>query len=438
MQRVFDALHVRTVEAESVDLHQFMLCAHLVVVNVKDGVRQSSRSPHHRNRAVSHGDELRQAARLEHGRHQQHVGTRVDEVAQRLVVAENHAYRVVVELLQLVAELIPVLLHVRVEGRPEKRHVTSSPERNTDGMLHQIRSLLLCEAAHDTDNRLIRHAHAEMGAQLFLRPSLALDDILRAVWEAQELVVQRIPNVRVNAVANSVEFPMRWIDARMIPHLARVRRAHRRSLIRVRHRLLNFLLAEVEVVDREYHARVVEPVRLVILPEALRRGSRRPVVAVDNVRIALRLQHPLERSLGEEAEALAVSHGHRLPVGTVNHSAVEEAVLRPDEVHVEILNLAVVNLVIRAAPRKALQLNHIFNEAVLHDVVLGHNHLHAVPEILHRTSQAGHDIAEAANFADWRHLHSHVNDVHWGLLVVRIRNVDVVVERVAVVNAFGF
>ena len=59
-----------------------------------------------------HGKHLREPARLEHGQHEQHVGARVDQVAQRLVVGEQQARAVRVCARQLLRQRVEVRLGI--------------------------------------------------------------------------------------------------------------------------------------------------------------------------------------------------------------------------------------------------------------------------------------------------------------------------------------
>ena len=60
-------------------------------VRVGHGVLQAAHLAHHRDRAVAHGDHLREPAGLEDGRHQKDAAARIEEVGERLVVPLEEA-----------------------------------------------------------------------------------------------------------------------------------------------------------------------------------------------------------------------------------------------------------------------------------------------------------------------------------------------------------
>ena len=70
---------------------------------------------------------------------------------------------------------------------------------------------------------------------------------------------------------------------------------HRRTDLRVIHRLANQILTEIEVVNGEDDSGIGQTVVMIILPVRLRDRSRLPIVAVNDVRLASALQHPLQR-----------------------------------------------------------------------------------------------------------------------------------------------
>ena len=98
VQGVVERLRVGALKAEPVGLVPGRLVvgasvnlprrARLLGVQVKHGIAEASGGADHGHRAVSHGDHLRQTARLEHRRHQDKIGGGVHHVRQRLIERE--------------------------------------------------------------------------------------------------------------------------------------------------------------------------------------------------------------------------------------------------------------------------------------------------------------------------------------------------------------
>ena len=65
--------------------------ASAIVVGVDHRVGQAADARHHRHRAVAQRAKLRQAAGLEARRHQQRIGAALDQMRQRLVIADDAA-----------------------------------------------------------------------------------------------------------------------------------------------------------------------------------------------------------------------------------------------------------------------------------------------------------------------------------------------------------
>jgi hypothetical protein len=81
------------------------------------------------------------------------------------------------------------------------------------------------------------------------------------------------------------------------PHLVCVGGRNGGEPLAVVGRLADLGGAVLEVVDRENHARLPEAIGVVAVPVCARDGGGAPVVAVQNVRLALRLQQELQRRL---------------------------------------------------------------------------------------------------------------------------------------------
>eukprot|EP00982_Pelagococcus_subviridis_P011371 31082-Pelagococcus_subviridis.AAC.1 len=283
-------------------------------------------------RCRAHGDHLRQTARLEHGRDEDEIRGGVHQVRQRLV--EREAKRRVGPA-HAPGERVEVALDPRVRRGAEEDELRASLQRVPDRVLDQVEALLRRQTRDDADERLVRApGEPEPALDLLARASLPRLVRVRVVVHRKELIGVRVPNLRVDAVPHAVELAVRRRAAHrgVTAHLPRVRRRNRRRDLARGARHTNLSLAVVHVVDREDHVRFPQAVLVVVAPERARDLRGGPVVAVQNVRLATRLEKELERGVAEKVKSLPIV------VPAVHRVLREHPVRGLDEKHLDVLD----------------------------------------------------------------------------------------------------
>ena len=136
----------------------------------------------------------------------------------------------------------------------------------------------------------------------------------------------------------------------------------------------------VQVMQRVTHPRVGHAQVLVHLIEQHRHQASLPVVAVNDVRVLVALEHELQRGPAEEREPQVVIH---LPV---EHATVEEVLfgMRIDEEALAAMNKAEIDTAMdRAVIPRHPQVFHrkleVENLVIPQTIVLGQDDLHRVP-----------------------------------------------------------
>ena len=404
-----------------------------VLVVRDDGVAESSRLAHHRQRAVSHGDHLRQAARLELRRHQQKVAARIHAVAEGVVKGDARAHLVAVDGIEVAERVFLVGV-----ARTEDRHLHAALHELAHGVADEAEALLVGQATDHDDERTRRILGQ---TQLLLQRALVLRLLVQrrdVVVRRDELVGGRIPQVVVDAVQDAhqglgttAEDGIHALAVEGHLQLVGIRRADRGDQIAVAERALHvvdgvavavelidrrwhvaeakhvredpvrILALELDVVDREHGLDVVAGLALAIeLAQEDGRHGGLPVVAVQHVaRKLLELADALADGLGEERIALAV-------VEVAVDAVALEVRLVVDEVEVDALVLEVLDAAVDVAPRKG----HIEVRHVLHLLlvlprdggVLGHDDGNLSPRRLECLGERPRDIAQTAGL-DERH-----------------------------------
>eukprot|EP00982_Pelagococcus_subviridis_P005166 29502-Pelagococcus_subviridis.AAC.2 len=394
IQRGVDVVRLRAVERVPVGFRLLHSRAVHVLVDVEHRVSQPARASHHRHGAVPHRDQLREPARLEHGRHEDHVGGGVDEVRQRLVEREDEAGLPRVLLVELVREVVEVVLHVAVRGGPQQDELPALLERALRRVLDQVHALLLREARDDADDGRpgLREVHREPLRELRLRR-----------------LFSRFPHLDVDAVADAHELLFVVLDRVVVRDLSRVRRRDGRRERASLQRATEEVLAKLEVVDRDHRRRRRRQERAA--REDDRRG--RPIVRVHDVGLVHAVLQPVQRALREKLEA---------------HVVVAAAVDAPD------VEVAVVGLQKHDGHLLHLAPPHVQNDTLELELLrLLQDHLDGVPLLHDGAAERGDDVAHAANLGDRRHLHGDVHDPQLRVAPSRALRVYVVIERVVAV-----
>mmetsp|Transcript_9372 Transcript_9372/g.23218 ORF Transcript_9372/g.23218 Transcript_9372/m.23218 type:complete len:701 (+) Transcript_9372:119-2221(+) len=433
------------------------------VVHVAHRIRQPARAAHDGQRAVAHGDHLRQPARLKVGGHEHDVGGGVDHVAQALAVHDHDAHVGVVLELARGRALEPAVLPARPQQHKLCAHVAAA-ER---GGLHEAWVLLVHQPRHHRHQRLGRvHRHAQPPLQELLARRLARAQV-RVVVGGQQRVLGRVPIDRIHAVQDAAELVL---DKVLVEHgaqeaararvddVGRVRRADRGDRVgvddaalhqveplrvvadgalvqrlvqlrkhlavhaRVRELVLPHLARVVHVVDGEHHARPVQALRVVVVPVQQRHRGGVPVVHLDDVRLLARHLEELERGAAHvqvrlalvvraAVDAAALEDVAGAPVGGAQqvhghaaHAPPEHAGAQRPHAHLAVPHVALghvdVHLVLQPLDLLLVQ-----------RLVEGHDDRHVVAALQARLGQPRHHVAQPAHLADGRQLGADVHDV---------------------------
>ncbi len=169
----------------------------------------------------------------------------------------------------------------------------------------------------------------------------------------------------------------------------------------------------LEVVQRVAHPRMGHAHVLVHLVEQHRHQAGLPVVAVNDVRVLVALEHELQRGPAEEGEPLVVIH---LPV---EGAAVEEVVvgMRLDEealaaVHEAEIDAAMHGVVVPRHPQVFERELQVEDLVIPQAVVLGQDDLHRVAANLQLPAQPEHDVAQPPHLGHGGALGCNLNDIH--------------------------
>jgi len=191
-------------------------------------VAQAAGLAHDRQRAVAHGDHLRQAARLKARRHEQKVAARVYAVRQCLVVADVGAQAALVPPLGAAHE---VLVFGVAGAEEHKRHVLLIHEL-VEHALHKVEALLRRHARdHGDDGRVRADLEPELPAQRGAAGGFTTQ-VVGGVGRGDAAVVRGVKNGGVDAVEDAgqlvlpgVENPLEPLTVSRRADLARVARA---------------------------------------------------------------------------------------------------------------------------------------------------------------------------------------------------------------------
>ena len=414
--------------------------AHLVAVEVRErearalagelvvgghGVAETARLAYHGQGAVAHGDHLREAARLEERRHEEHVGAGIHAMREGVVECDARSAGARI----LIGEVAHRLL---VIAGAEHGHLHAAGKDAVERVRDEVHALLAGEARdHDHERPVVAHLEAE----LFLESGLAgllARHICRGVVGMNHRVGRRVPGVGIDAVQNAgkhvratAQDPVETLAVLRRLDLPGVARAHRgdgigvieralhvvdralvaaklaRSVGDVRHAEdvvqdgIGVLALECDVMDREHglHA-LIQREPLVELAEEHRCEGGVPVVAMEHVALEAlgQVLQALGHGLREEGEALAVIEE---AIGVV---ALEVALVIDEEVRDAVDDQALQAAVL-VPPTKA----HVEVGDVLHAVgvlggdgaVFGHHDDHVGACGYERAGQRSRDIAQA-------------------------------------------
>ena len=385
-------------------------------------------------------------------------------MAERLVVHDLQPHvRVVLEL--ALCERPEV--SVAVTGA-EQHELAAALRRAADCVADEVQPLLRDEARHANDERLVRvDVEPKALLHVLLHQQLALRGARGTEAQRKVRVALGVPEHRVDPVEDAVVLLL--VRREELPHpargtalkrLLRVRRAHRRHVVRVddaalqqRHALrvvpnrplvhrlfhVHVLLAVharggeflhaalarvVHVVDRQHDARLVERALAVVhVPVKHGRGARLPLVQMQDVRLRAARLEELERRAAEVEVRLEL-----VVPAPVNLAAAEDVPcvvrLRAQEHHLAPRDGAAVHGRAHALERDlAVELEALGHvevalvPQVLHLVhvdalVEGQHHLDGVPALAHGAREARDDVAKAAHLGERRELRGDVHDVH--------------------------
>ena len=170
-----------------------------VRVEVADGVDQAARRSDHGDGAIAHPDQLAEAAGLEPGRHQDHVGAGVDQLGQVVVEADRGRHLVRV-LGRLVAEEVLV---AAVPGA-EDNELEALLDDRRQGLLDKVEALLVVESRDHRDDRCLALGEAEH------RPEVGLVEALGRRLGGRVMVKHgrvrlRVEELDVDAVDDPVQ-----------------------------------------------------------------------------------------------------------------------------------------------------------------------------------------------------------------------------------------
>mmetsp|Transcript_26544 Transcript_26544/g.44437 ORF Transcript_26544/g.44437 Transcript_26544/m.44437 type:complete len:281 (-) Transcript_26544:1260-2102(-) len=197
--------------------HKTVLRPPPLVVHVEHRVRKPPRRSHNRDGAVLQPHHLREAARLEHRRHQNHIRCRVHVMRQILVVQEHDLDPgVVFELFGHPLELA----HYVWGPRPQQHKGPALLCCPSDGVLDQVDALLWNQAGdarhqRRLDGGLVRR-HAEALQQVLLAQALR-GGVHGTVLRRQHGVPLRVPQGAVDPVQQAVELALVQLEGVLHP-----------------------------------------------------------------------------------------------------------------------------------------------------------------------------------------------------------------------------
>ena len=347
---------------------------------------------------------------------------------ERLVVGKHKARLAREPVADVLRHLVELVLNVSVGRAAQEDNLPAVLNRAVHGVLDHVDPFLVRQPRHDAHerHRVVRgwHRHLKPLRELALGDRLAVFPRVGVVVLLEALVRHRVPNLDVDAVADAHEFLFVNPDRALVGNLAGVRRRHGGRERRALHRPADEVLPKVEVVDGEHGG---APRRQ---PRSPREDSRRrrPVVAVHHVHLGVRHLQPLQRALAEEVEPDVVV------APAVDAPDVEVAVLRLQESHRDVLDVAFPDVDLDAVARELIREVQAVDLLVVHAVVLGQDHLDVVTLLDDGAGERGDDVAHASNLRDGRHLHRDVDHAHDGVAAARgAGDVDVVIEAVLAV-----
>ena len=165
-----------------------------------NGVLEAAGLADDRNGAVAQRDHLCQAARLKLGRHQEHIGARVNAVSQ---IAGEHDGRG--NLFRPASLGLDEHLLVAVVAGAEHDQANVVRQNIGQHSLNQIKSLLVNKAGDNADNRRVCVAFQTAELQEFSLVDQLILRIVRAVVLEDLAVGLRIEGIHVDAVQDAVQ-----------------------------------------------------------------------------------------------------------------------------------------------------------------------------------------------------------------------------------------
>ena len=401
-----------------------------------DGVLEAAGLAHHGQGAVAHGDDLREAAGLELGRHEEHVGAGVHALRERGVELDARAHLTGV----LILEPAQTLLVVGVTGA-EHGHLHAALQNPLEGVHHKIHALLAREARdHHHERAVIANLEPQFFLELGLAQGLA-GHVVGAEVRSDARVGRGVELLDVDAVQDALQHvvavaqdPVEALAVLGRLDLAGIAGRDGRDRIgvvqaaehvvdgigiaaelagsgrdvpepqHVVEQHVGELALERHVVDREHGAHVfIEGETLVVLAQKDRGERGLPVVAVEHVALKAlgQVLQRLGHGLGEESEALAVIE-----------EAVRVAARKVVLVVEEQVGDAVVHELFEPAVLVAPAKGHVEVAYVLHLLlvlvrdagVLGHHHDALGSGVVERRRKRPRHVAQAAGLDERRAL----------------------------------
>jgi hypothetical protein len=154
-----------------------------------------------------------------------------------------------------------------------------------------------------------------------------------------------------------------------------------------------------EVVQCEADTRMAHAQALIDLVEEDGNERGLPIVAVDNVRVLIRLEHEFQCRAAEESKAL------NIVILAVKNFAIEKIVRRMrineetfQPFHEPKVNVAMNPLVMVRNPKIAVGFGEAPDTIVTHAIIFGKNHLDRVATNPQFSRETLHDVTEAADF----------------------------------------
>jgi len=177
----------------------------VLAVEVTHGIPEASHGVHHRHRAVVHGVELVQAARLKPGRHEEDVAPGGDAVRHLVAEPEPGPDLVPISALHVVEAVLEVL-----PAAAEEHELDVLVHQELLRVKHKVDALLLIETTDETDHaRVVALGQAERSLErrltrLLARPkTLEVEPVGLESIGLQEAIVRGVPVVEVDAVNNT-------------------------------------------------------------------------------------------------------------------------------------------------------------------------------------------------------------------------------------------